>query len=1047
LRIVDRLDPVALERELLERVDAAHPRGETGSTLVVVPTARLAEHVQRRLGELRPAWLGLEVVDFERLSREILRREAGLAIEVASDRVLAAMLERAVRERPQNAWSRFARRRPGTLNRLLETLKDLREAGVEPAVVFAVCARDDHGRSLAELYDAYHGALERSAGSGRTDRAGMVRAAAAHAATFCSRLRSVFVHGAYDWIGVNLDLLRELDRATDVTLLFPAQFGSRASRFAERFFREQLRDTADREPTGEAPQRRAGALRLDALYLEESRPEPVDDARLGFAHAQGAAAEVKYAVRSALREVGQGCAPAEIAIVARSLATYAAALEETFEDEKLPWTSSLRTPLRRRPLVREFLLLLRVVDEEFPRRATVDLLRSPRVDWATAGSPEISPPPADRIDSWSREAKLIGGIEDWTVELPRWAAKPATYPGQRPGDHRAALELADERKRGADRLVACLNALIREVQLAPRTWHEHAARLRVLLRTFFGGAEANDKAGSFATLDRLLDEMALLQSFVGDASPIEFATMRSWLEQAVDSHQPRLHPNDGGGIRVLDAMQLRGLTFDRIYLLGMNSDLFPRSPREDPILDDDARAEIAKRSGRPLGRKLDSGEEERLLLALMLGSARKAVRVSWQRAKESGKAATPSLALRELARLSIGLPDLDKLRSKARHLPSHPTQALQALLEEPGLLSPGDERLLAVLSLPDPAHADGVLVRFPELSSGLTLLQATQSWVRGGAEYDARIGPLDPDPAISVSGLETLGTCPLRFFFQAVLRVQEPEDEPSALAISSRDAGTEIHELLEQVYRSLEQEGLFEPDRSAELLDRGRELIDERHDRVLGDLGRRLSRRLPLLWREQTRIWANLLSVGVQNDLARIAKRRLRPLGFEETLRTRLDLGEETGMRISARFDRRLEGADDVVVGDYKVSRALARRADPTQMLKGLALQVPLYHLLAGAGVELIGFHPELGEDDAHVFFAGFDDDEQRNSFHDTLRVMLQLRNRGSFPFNDGRHCRWCPYKAACRRGHPPSVERERQSTDSAAYRGLRRKSKTRPDG
>ena len=39
-----------------------------------------------------------------------------------------------------------------------------------------------------------------------------------------------------------------------------------------------------------------------------------------------------------------------------------------------------------------------------------------------------------------------------------------------------------------------------------------------------------------------------------------------------------------------------------------------------------------------------------LLLALLLGAARERIDISWQRADESGRSRTPSLALREVAR-------------------------------------------------------------------------------------------------------------------------------------------------------------------------------------------------------------------------------------------------------------------------------------------------------------------------------------------------------------------------------------------------------------
>ena len=58
--------------------------------------------------------------------------------------------------------------------------------------------------------------------------------------------------------------------------------------------------------------------------------------------------------------------PSEVVITARSLEPYAAALEQAFEDAGLPWTSSLASPLRRHPLVRDFLLMVEIAAEDRP---------------------------------------------------------------------------------------------------------------------------------------------------------------------------------------------------------------------------------------------------------------------------------------------------------------------------------------------------------------------------------------------------------------------------------------------------------------------------------------------------------------------------------------------------------------------------------------------------------------------------------------------------------------------------------------------------------
>ena len=121
-------------------------------------------------------------------------------------------------------------------------------------------------------------------------------------------------------------------------------------------------------------------------------------------------------------------------------------------------------------------------------------------------------------------------------------------------------------------------------------------------------------------------------------------------------------------------------------------------------------------------------------------------------------------------------------------------------------------------------------------------------------------------------------------------------------------------------------------------------------------------------------------------------------------------------------------------------------------MLKARTLQVPLYRMLAGsdAVVEVLGVHPDLDPaDEAHRHrFSGFDNDACERSFRHTMRVLLHLRREGIFPLNkDDRHCGWCDYPHACRRNHPPTLERESRMGDAEDYRTVLKKSARKPDG
>ncbi len=1031
MKLVTHLDPTVLEKELLERVDGAHPKQDPGTTLVIVPTARLARHVRRRLTGKRRAWLGVEVLDFRSLAFRILESGSGKVPQVASPRLLEALLKQVASGSGRNAWTKFVKRRPGALGRLRGALNDLREAGIDPDTL-AEHASGHRDGDLAELFRLYTAALERCARAGWVDDAGLISAALPLAKRLAGKFSSIFLYGVYELIGVRVDLIHEMDRAVELTVLLPGHTCAPVARYS-RDFVEALSHRAselDLTPAGLPP---AGTRPdLEALYDERSAPAPAPDEFFSFRHAQGPAAEFKAAVFDALEAIHSGCLPAEIAIVARDLEPYQAALEEAAEElpgsPKTAFTSSARAPLRRLPLVRDFLLLLQVVDEEFPRAPTVELLRSPRLNRRVlfGDGPE---PQEGRADAWSRSAGVIGGLAEWRELLPSWAEQI----GQRP----AALQIA-----------ACLDAIQRSASWDSESWSGHAAHLEALLGICFEdavGAEACD------TLRHLLDEMRRMESLIGDRRPHTYSEMRGWLEDAVDGEEQGLFESDRGGIRVLDAMQARGLTFRQVHLLGLNGGQFPKAAREDPVLGESLRQRLREATGRPLGVNSRRRHEERLLLSMVVGAATEKTAISWQRADEAGRAKTPSLALRELARISCGTPDLRATVEAGRHLRSHPTQWLEDLVRNPGLLPPAGERVLTALNSRGADGLQTLAEQFPELSGGIDFIAATQGFRPVDPTYDARIGPLDANAPFSVSGLETLGRCPLQFFFRHVLRVGELDEQADAFDVSKRDWGTHVHAILEAVYRDLESEGQFAGPPLQQLLARGLELLDRQWSEVVGGGAARMAERLPVLWGWLSDTWIDALRGFLRADLKHLHDNSLRPVGLEETIDREVEFGEGTTARIRGRFDRRLEGAAVTTVGDYKTSGALERRVKQADMLKGKALQVPLYWMLAGgdASVELLGLGPDFNPSraDYRHEFPGFDG-ELRDSFLGTMRTLIDLRNRGTFPLHkQDRVCSWCTYRQACRRNHPPTLEREKLYEETLAYQALHTKSTRKPHG
>ncbi len=1044
MQVLAHPDPFVLEAELLDRVAAAQADDALVPVLIVVPTLALARHASRRIAEQSGARLAIEILDHRTLAWRALDAGGAAPLRVASAAMVGELVDRSVAALRDGALRRFLDARPGARRALADTLRELREAGIDPDALARALPRED--RELADAFTSYARELARLALRGMTDEAGLVAAALPHVGRFAARFGAILHHGAYELIGVHLDLVRALDAVSPVTFLLPCEPGGAAARTATTFAQGFL-------SAGESAVRRlgdrAGSLlggRLASLYDEGATPPALPADALRLHHAQGARAELRLAARLALRAIAtDGVPPHEIVIVARTLTPYAAAIEDVLDAEGIPWSGSLDAPLRRQPLIHDLVLLLRVVAEDFPRRSTAELLASPRFHWSRL-LPSQAAPAGDLAEAWSRGAGILGGLDSWRRDLPAWAGSRREDPD--PADEAGAATRALARRSEATRMVDALVALAHEAEPGrKRRWSAHAARIERLLDGCLVPVPGEPER---AALTSILADMRDLEGVLGDAREVSFGAMIERFEGWVDEARLPLRPRDEGGVRVLDAMQARGLTFRRVFLLGMHAGLFPRTPRADPFLDDATRGELRRTTGRPIARKLDAEHEERALLSLLLGSCGEALAISWQRSEDSGKARTPSIALREVARVTLGAADLELLvRCAARGIPVHPEQALDRLRHETDMLSPDDAALLVALRSSDPDRALALLGdRARGLEAGLALLAATErAFAPDDARYDGGCAPLIQSDAVSVTALELLGRCPLRYFFRHLLRVRELEEEAGPFDVDSREMGIRAHRVLQRTFESLFRDGLLEAGREAEARRRAEPLVAEIWSTVNEDLRRQLDA-APVLWSHLCDVWVPSLVAFVESESVRLVALGVGSLETEVVRRVQLDFGRGAVLPVVARFDRFMRvGAEEVLVSDYKTGRELAKHVSSSRALKGLELQAPLYHEMAGANasIELLGvgpLHARAADDARRAVFDGFAGPEEVDSFRETMRVLLALPAVGRFPIRpEPRHCAHCPYHRACRYNHPPTIQRHENSPGLTEFYALESKS------
>ena len=221
MKLVANASPAVLEAELLDRVAAAQSGNPLAPVLIIVPTSRLADHLGHRLVERFGSILGVSVLHHRALAERVLETAGARPRQVLGDALIATLFTRVVHRAPAAPLRDFVRDHPGAAAAMLNALTDLREAGIEPAAARETLSGQE--AETAALYARWSDALDELTAQGEaTDDAGLVCAAIPHAEAFASRFSTIVHHGAYDLIGVRVQLVRALDRGCELTFLLPA---------------------------------------------------------------------------------------------------------------------------------------------------------------------------------------------------------------------------------------------------------------------------------------------------------------------------------------------------------------------------------------------------------------------------------------------------------------------------------------------------------------------------------------------------------------------------------------------------------------------------------------------------------------------------------------------------------------------------------------------------------------------------------------------------------------------------------------------------------
>jgi len=1004
--------PRAAEDRLLRELEAVRPRSTADLALpvrVVVPSASLRLHVGRRLVAHRGrAVAGVLVQTLYGLGLEVLERAGSPAAAGAS--TWEVLVRRAARREP--ALARDLDRLEDGYAAVVATVRDLLDAGLEGGGAEALLEQiaELEGGGLAAPVAQRAAALVRVAagadagaealGAARPSTV-LRRAAESVAADPDAALpaRCVLLHGFADATGVAGDLI--------VALL-----GHRPS----IFLLDRPPDPVDgRDASGAFSQvfaeRVRGAVAVDPE--EEPAPPAAPVAVWGAGDRDG---EVREVVERVARCLEEGVPPEEVAIVARDLEPYAALLRRHCDRLGVPWSGVGAT-----------------VPAGVERAASVSLARllelGPRAPvevWLETTAPGEREAGEVALALRTRGAARLG-------EVPRaLSAGSVTLP----------VVSGWSTAGGSNEIHA------RRRRLPGETAAHWAMRARAVLDLF---ASWPDRARAATHLERSLGLLPGTAS--GGGVPAWLEAARGGLGEAAADLPPELEVERsewvlvagralrragvqrlggrGGGVQVLDAMEARGRTCARLFLLGLNRDSFPRAVREDPLLPDEARLRVAPLLP-DIPVKERGWDEERFLFAQLLGAASAGVTLSWH-ASDEGRAAAPSPFVIRLGLAAGGPTEAERESDRD----TRPRTAYDRVTSPEVTADRGAWR-----SALETATAEG-RARFPSSPPGVSARRIAAA----RAELLEEVDPVRPRPGLGplsgcvgpagvadprrrrpfVTLLEGVAWCPWQAFVERLLRVEAVPDPLVELpTVDHLLVGTTVHGVLERMVEA----GTGHRRGLADLVDRTPVEVawpdegdlacwlgEAARDAVAGAGldGSGVERLLEVLARPY---------LGAARRLEWGGSERVAALGAEVTGSVEVEAGE--GRRtLGFRADRVDRGdGGEVRLTDYKTGKAVGPKQIVTEVARGGKLQAVAYCLAGPEGAGWVGRYLFLAPDGPAVREVRAADTAQVEGFRTAVRVLLEALDRGAFPprvvtpkGGESPPCRTCAVRAACLKG------------------------------
>ncbi len=763
--------------------------------------------------------------------------------------------------------------------------------------------------------------------------------------------------------------------------------------------------------------------------------------------------ELRTVARQIMQQIEGGNRPLHrMAVLYRMENPYAALIRDELEMAGIPTAGPDRDALAETPAGRTLLGLLQLAEGAFRRDTVMSWLTGCPVSLPQDRSLPFNP---SRWDAISREAGIVGGLDQWKSRLAAYAAKMEkdAESFHRAGEiNEARAAIMRENAAIAQRLPEFIADLAQRV-IPPRDsrpWSDFCDWAENLLETY----ASPDLSGSDPTIRQRFDRSRqnigkVIQELRSADSIKPYTTAAEFEQTLVDALQaPVGHWGiTGSGVFVAPFGTASGMNFDVVWLVGMIEGGTPPAVRPDPMLPELPSSSHSIQTDRRRPAEARNGEERYAYLSAVAAAPR---RILSYPVGETGsrREAHPSRWYLEqataLAGASVRSGNLSDYRDRPWLTVTESAEMALANLSDGGLADVLDYRLNRLLQWRDsgrppeqhPLTNQGTLFRAKLMGQGRSSDRLT--------EYDgnlsqvaaqARFGRGLTRAPISATRMESWAACPFRYFLGYALRLGELETPEDADTINSLERGSLIHRILERFFAEINAEGKL-PAPDADWSDIDRELLLQIAEaefaltEASGVTGR------PLLWK--------LTKLDIREDLLAFLEKDFELRARHQTggvqVETRFGFGRtnvevvdsQTRIRFRGIIDRMDASVDgsSVLVVDYKTGSTFSYQdlqEDPID--RGKHLQLGVYSLAAkqlaprADKVEAAYWFPTARGDFRMLPIPYFNIDVESvaRRFQEGVQTIVSGIEAGVFPANPGKpgrygpeNCAYCDFRTLC---------------------------------